>query len=271
MLTQHRRTTRRASVPAARRATAAPQRVPPRRLPAAQPVHDGQHVLRLRVHRLRDARRVRNGRAVHRLRDRARHARRPHRAADRHRPANSASSSTRWPTSFRSASRRRSCRSRGGCRRSAASAGRRDSCSSRRRRCAWRASTSRAAAAATSATSSACRARRRRRSRRRRSSRIRAGCYDYRAALPALAMVLVPALLMVSTIRFRSFKTIDLQMPAGRTRVLICHCRRHHADRDASRGSCWSRWPTRTWRRRSSAWRSRASGIAATGIDYLAS
>ena len=37
------------------------------------------------------------------------------------------------------------------------------------------------------------------------------GLYDYRAALPALAMVLVPAVLMVSTIRFRSFKTIDLQ------------------------------------------------------------
>ncbi len=34
---------------------------------------------------------------------------------------------------------------------------------------------------------------------------------DYRAALLALAMVLVPAVLMVSTIRFRSFKTIDLQ------------------------------------------------------------
>ena len=30
-------------------------------------------------------------------------------------------------------------------------------------------------------------------------------------ALPVLAMVIVPALLMVSTIRFRSFKTIDLQ------------------------------------------------------------
>jgi CDP-diacylglycerol--serine O-phosphatidyltransferase len=38
------------------------------------------------------------------------------------------------------------------------------------------------------------------------------GITDYRAALPVLAMVLVPALLMVSTIRFRSFKTIDLQM-----------------------------------------------------------
>src|SRR5436190_14223079 len=37
------------------------------------------------------------------------------------------------------------------------------------------------------------------------------GLYDYREALPALAMVLVPALLMVSTIRFRSFKNFDLQ------------------------------------------------------------
>jgi CDP-diacylglycerol--serine O-phosphatidyltransferase len=33
---------------------------------------------------------------------------------------------------------------------------------------------------------------------------------DYRAALAALAMVLVPALLMVSTIRFRSIKAIDM-------------------------------------------------------------
>jgi len=33
---------------------------------------------------------------------------------------------------------------------------------------------------------------------------------DYRAALPVLAMVLVPALLMVSTIRFRSIKAIDM-------------------------------------------------------------
>lgn len=34
---------------------------------------------------------------------------------------------------------------------------------------------------------------------------------DYREALPVLLMVLLPALLMVSTFRFRSFKTIDLQ------------------------------------------------------------
>jgi CDP-diacylglycerol--serine O-phosphatidyltransferase len=37
-----------------------------------------------------------------------------------------------------------------------------------------------------------------------------AGLDDYRAALPALAMVLVPAFLMVSTIRFRSIKAIDM-------------------------------------------------------------
>src|SRR5207244_5324523 len=35
------------------------------------------------------------------------------------------------------------------------------------------------------------------------------GLYDYREALPALAMVVVPAVLMVSTIRFRSFKNLD--------------------------------------------------------------
>jgi CDP-diacylglycerol---serine O-phosphatidyltransferase len=37
------------------------------------------------------------------------------------------------------------------------------------------------------------------------------GLHDYSSALPALALMIVPALLMVSTIRFRSFKTIDLQ------------------------------------------------------------
>jgi CDP-diacylglycerol---serine O-phosphatidyltransferase len=36
------------------------------------------------------------------------------------------------------------------------------------------------------------------------------GLNDYRSALPALAMVLIPAVLMVSTIRFRSVKTIDV-------------------------------------------------------------
>src|SRR5262245_32907421 len=38
------------------------------------------------------------------------------------------------------------------------------------------------------------------------------GLHDPRAAFSALAMVLIPAVLMVSTIRFRSFKTIDLKM-----------------------------------------------------------
>jgi len=37
------------------------------------------------------------------------------------------------------------------------------------------------------------------------------GLNDYRAALPAIALVIGPALLMVSTIRFRSLKDIDLQ------------------------------------------------------------
>ena len=39
------------------------------------------------------------------------------------------------------------------------------------------------------------------------------GLYDYREALPVLVMVLLPAALMISTIRFRSFKTFDLQNP----------------------------------------------------------
>jgi CDP-diacylglycerol--serine O-phosphatidyltransferase len=47
------------------------------------------------------------------------------------------------------------------------------------------------------------------------------GLYDYREALPALAMVLVPAVLMVSTIRFRSFKTIDLQARRPYTILLL--------------------------------------------------
>jgi CDP-diacylglycerol---serine O-phosphatidyltransferase len=46
------------------------------------------------------------------------------------------------------------------------------------------------------------------------------GLHDAREALPALLMVLVPALLMVSTIRFRSFKTFDLQNPRS-FRILV--------------------------------------------------
>jgi CDP-diacylglycerol--serine O-phosphatidyltransferase len=47
------------------------------------------------------------------------------------------------------------------------------------------------------------------------------GPSDYTEALLALAMVLIPALLMVSTIRFRSFKTIDLQMRRPYTVLLL--------------------------------------------------
>lgn len=47
------------------------------------------------------------------------------------------------------------------------------------------------------------------------------GLHDYRAALPVLAVVLIPALLMVSTIRFRSFKTIDLQSRRPYTVLLL--------------------------------------------------
>ena len=48
-----------------------------------------------------------------------------------------------------------------------------------------------------------------------------AGIFDREQALLALAMVIVPALLMVSTIRFRSFKTIDLQMRRPYTVLLL--------------------------------------------------
>jgi CDP-diacylglycerol---serine O-phosphatidyltransferase len=47
------------------------------------------------------------------------------------------------------------------------------------------------------------------------------GLTDRRAALLVLAMVLVPAMLMVSTIRFRSFKTIDLQSRRSYTVVIL--------------------------------------------------
>jgi CDP-diacylglycerol--serine O-phosphatidyltransferase len=46
------------------------------------------------------------------------------------------------------------------------------------------------------------------------------GLFDYRAALPVLALMLGPALLMVSTIRFRSFKTIDLRLRRSYTVLL---------------------------------------------------
>ena len=64
--------------------------------------------------------------------------------------------------------------------------------------------------ASTSATSSACRARRRPACRRRRCSRIRNFVAGWPYNLLALPMVLGPAFLMVSTVRYRSFKSIDM-------------------------------------------------------------
>jgi CDP-diacylglycerol--serine O-phosphatidyltransferase len=47
------------------------------------------------------------------------------------------------------------------------------------------------------------------------------GFTDYRAALLVLPIVLVPAILMVSTLRFRSFKTIDLQVRRPYTVLIL--------------------------------------------------
>jgi len=47
------------------------------------------------------------------------------------------------------------------------------------------------------------------------------GFQDYQSALPVLVMVLVPAVLMVSKIRFRSFKTLDLQTRRPYTVLLL--------------------------------------------------
>jgi CDP-diacylglycerol--serine O-phosphatidyltransferase len=47
------------------------------------------------------------------------------------------------------------------------------------------------------------------------------GFTTYTEAVPVIAMVLVPALLMVSTIRFRSFKTFDLQTRRSYTVLLL--------------------------------------------------
>jgi CDP-diacylglycerol--serine O-phosphatidyltransferase len=47
------------------------------------------------------------------------------------------------------------------------------------------------------------------------------GFQTYAEALPVLAMVIVPALLMVSTIRFRSFKNVDLQSRRSYTILVL--------------------------------------------------
>jgi len=48
-----------------------------------------------------------------------------------------------------------------------------------------------------------------------------AGLHNEQEALPALALMLVPAVLMVSTIRFRSFKTIDLRVRRSYTVLIL--------------------------------------------------
>jgi len=47
------------------------------------------------------------------------------------------------------------------------------------------------------------------------------GLHDFGGALPALAIVLIPALLMVSTIRYVSFKDIDLRRPRAYRNVIL--------------------------------------------------
>ncbi len=47
------------------------------------------------------------------------------------------------------------------------------------------------------------------------------GLYTYREALPALVLVLLPAFLMVSTVRFRSFKTIDLGLRRSYVNLIV--------------------------------------------------
>ena len=48
-----------------------------------------------------------------------------------------------------------------------------------------------------------------------------AGFRETSGAAPVMALVLIPAFLMVSTIRFRSFKTIDLQAPRSYTVLMV--------------------------------------------------
>jgi CDP-diacylglycerol--serine O-phosphatidyltransferase len=48
-----------------------------------------------------------------------------------------------------------------------------------------------------------------------------AGLRETSGAAPVMALVLVPAFLMVSTIRFRSFKSLDLQTPRSYTVILV--------------------------------------------------
>ena len=124
----------------------------------------------------------------------------------------------------------------------------------RRRPCGWRGSTS--SASPTSATSSACRAHRRPAFPQRRSSSIRTPLTDRGPALLALVMLLVPALLMVSTFRFRSMKTLNLAAPRN-PKVLVLVAAWMALMAAYTHEMLW-RWPTATSCRRSSSGLSRA-------------
>ena len=112
------------------------------------------------------------------------------------------------------------------------------SSTSRRRRCGSRASTSSRPRRSTSATSSACR-------RRAAAGVVAATVYAWpypldrvsRRRSPPVAVVLVPAALMVSTIRFRSFKTINFGWTPSYMPLFLVRradrAHRHEAERHA--------------------------------------
>ena len=72
-------------------------------------------------------------------------------------------------------------------------------------------------------------------------------------AVAAWRVVLVPAALMVSTIRFRSFKTHQLRLGAGYVGPLLFAVLLTAHRRSSRSTRCWS-WPTAICSRRSSGW-----------------
>ena len=176
-------------------------------------------------------------RAVHRLRGRARHARRPHRAHDQH--------DERVRPRARFARRHHLVRrgaGRAGVRVGTVRArprrlGGRLPLPDRRRDAAGALQHPVVGASSTSAISSACRRRPRPASSRRPCSRGRIRWSDLPQAIAAVAVVLVPAALMVSTIRFRSFKTINFGW-SRRTSTSSCSPRSSRSSRP-SRASRW--------------------------------
>ena len=76
--------------------------------------------------------------------------------------------------------------------------------------------------------------------------RLSAGIQSATHAVAVLAMVIVPALPMVSTIRFRSFKTFDLQTRRS-SAVLVLVAAGSWCCSRPNRSTCWSPWPTPIW------------------------